>query len=264
MSARGHELALLSRTEIGRRAPRALAVLPIGATEQHGPHLPVGTDHLVVSRLARTAAAMLDGDPDVIVAPAVPYGYSPHHLPFGATISLSPATVLAVLGEACRSLLGAGFPAVFILNGHGGNEELVIVAARQAGTETGAIVGAGSYWSMAWDALDAAGFQQLGEVPGHAGAFETSLMRAIDVVEHAPVRSWSPARRSRYHPDFHVESAAAWAASDGFSDDPSRSSQAEGERAISVAAQAVAGALRSFAAAAGLPLREVQDERGDT
>ncbi|MFS0892888.1 creatininase family protein [Microbacterium sp. 179-I 3D3 NHS] len=249
MTGRSHALATLDRTEIGRRAPGAIAVLPIGATEQHGPHLPTGTDHLVVAHVAERAAELLDGVVDVIVAPTLPFGYSPHHLPFGATISLTASTVLSLLGEACASLLAAGFRGVFILNGHGGNEDLVIVAAREAGTASGAVVGAGSYWSIAWADLDRAGFQQKGEVPGHAGAFETSVMRALGASVDAPRRSWSPAPRTHYHPDFHVESAAGWAESRGFSDDPAAGSAADGERALAVIARAVADALTAFNAA---------------
>ena len=157
---REHRLALLNRSEVAQRAPDAIVVLPLGATEQHGPHLALGTDHLLVDRVACDAAAALAGRPDVIVAPTIPFGFSAHHMPFGATVSISTRTLMRFLEEACHSLLASGFRRVFILNGHGGNEELVRVVARQVGADATALVAAGSYWVIAWDRLIAAGVRK--------------------------------------------------------------------------------------------------------
>ena len=82
----------LTRDEIRTLAPNTMALLPVGAMEQHGPHLPVGTDSFTVEYIARTAAAELAADVPVLVAPTLPFGSSHHHLPFSGTLSLGTET----------------------------------------------------------------------------------------------------------------------------------------------------------------------------
>ena len=249
-AGREHRLAYLTRTEVADRAETAIAVLPIGATEQHGPHLITGTDHLVVEEVALRAAEAAAGRADVVVAPTLPYGFSAHHLHFGATVSISTRTLLAFLEDACRSLIASGFGRVFVLNGHGGNEELIRVVARQVGTDTGALVAAGSYWVIAWDRLDAAGVQDVGRLPGHAGAFETSLMASLrpESVRLPPERpSAISAPRVRYHADVHVEDLGEWARSEGYSDNPAAASADIGRRALDEIVASVADAFCALA-----------------
>src|SRR5688572_14822347 len=90
-------LADMTRTELASSAAAALLVLPIGATEQHGPHLPAGTDSILVERIARDAAARVDSKIPVVLAPTLSFGSSAHHLPFGATLSLATDTYLHAL-----------------------------------------------------------------------------------------------------------------------------------------------------------------------
>ena len=105
-------------------------VLPLGATEQHGPHLPAGTDFFTVDRLAQAAAERAATEIAITVAPALPFGSSDHHLIFGATLSLRTDTYYRVLNDLLRSLVTDGFHRIFLLNGHGGNHELAQLAAR--------------------------------------------------------------------------------------------------------------------------------------
>jgi creatinine amidohydrolase len=241
-----HRMALLTRTELGDRAPDAIAVLPIGATEQHGPHLPVGTDHLVVDRIAHLAARVAqDSGVDVIVAPTVPFGLSAHHLAFGATVTVSATTLMAYLDQACRSLLDSGFRRLFLLNGHGGNDELIRVVARELGVSTGLPIAASSYWLVAWDRLLAAGIQDAGRLPGHAGAFETAVFGALfpeHVLQSPPRRPNATSPRARYYPDVHVEDVSIWQRIDGFSDDPSAATTELGARAVAEIVAALAEA----------------------
>src|SRR5712691_8251610 len=81
--------AELSRTDLADLAPRSLAIVPLGATEQHGPHLPTGTDFFHAEWVARDAAKRAAGRISLVVTPTLPFGSSEHHFPFGATISLS-------------------------------------------------------------------------------------------------------------------------------------------------------------------------------
>lgn len=243
-------LAHLDRTEVARRARDALVVVPLGATEQHGPHLATGTDHLVVEWIGDRAAEAAADVADVIVAPTIPYGFSAHHMTFGATVSISTGTLAAFLEDACRSLLASGFRRVFLLNGHGGNDELIRVVARQVGADGSGLVAAGSYWVIAWDRLLALGVDEVGRLPGHAGAFETSLLSAIRpdlAAAHPPARPAPFARRVRYPSAVHLEDAAQWRSGDGFSDDPSAASAALGSRAAEEIVAAVADAFRAVA-----------------
>jgi creatinine amidohydrolase len=77
----------ITRAESRQIAAETLVIWPVGALEQHGPHLPVGTDYLTVEALARRAAEKAGATIPVLVAPTLPFGSSQHHLPFGGTMS---------------------------------------------------------------------------------------------------------------------------------------------------------------------------------
>jgi creatinine amidohydrolase len=250
-------LAELDREEASRRARAgAVLVLPVGATEQHGPHLPTCTDTLnvehVALRAAEQLAAQADGaPPPVLVAPALPYGSSEHHLVFGATLSLDAVVLLAALRSLCRSAVDSGFQRLFLLNGHGGNEEIVRLAAREASRDTGAAIACGSWFELGRDAMLAVGADGLMRMPGHAGAFETSAVLAVrpDLVGEREPRTPPPgAGRSAGPGPLRVERPGFWQSIDGFTDDPSTADAALGARCLEAAASAVAEALGALAA----------------
>ena len=170
--------AELNRVELKALAPSSLVVIPIGATEQHGPHLATGMDLFTVDTIAREAAAIAGEQIDVIVAPALPFGSSHHHLVFGATLSLTTATYRRVLYELVECLVTDGFKSIFLLNGHGGNHELAQLAVRDIVLHHPVRAAAGSYWNMAWNELVEAGVHR-GRLPGHAGEFETSMLMGL-------------------------------------------------------------------------------------
>lgn len=111
--------AALTMDEIGEAAAaRAVAVLPVGATEQHGPHLATGTDTLLADHVAATAAERT-GD---IVLPPLPYGCSLGHTDhWPGTLSLHPATMIAVVAEIGRWAHASGFRKFVVVNGHATN-----------------------------------------------------------------------------------------------------------------------------------------------
>lgn len=102
--------------EISAARP-AFAVLPVGAHEQHGAHLPLATDTLVAQALGRQLAARLGG----LVLPAIPYGTSYEHLGFPGTITLRWKTLAAVVADVIKACWQQGIGLVFVLSGHGGN-----------------------------------------------------------------------------------------------------------------------------------------------
>jgi creatinine amidohydrolase len=125
-----------TREEARTIAAETPALFPVGATEQHGPHMPVGTDLLTVEYIAREAAARATSQVPIIVTPTMPFGSSHHHLSFGGTMSLSTDTYYRAMHELTESLIIDGFRRIFILNGHGGNHELVQLVAPRLGAET--------------------------------------------------------------------------------------------------------------------------------
>lgn len=253
----GRRLQELTRGDCRAAAERgAMVVLPVGATEQHGPHLPIGTDTLQVEHVALEAATRTDGSPPVLVAPTLPFGCSPHHLPFGGTISLGSETLLRVLLDIGASLAASGFSRLFLLNGHGGNHQLVQVAARDIVLAHGIDVAAASWWHLAADALVAHGAATVGDVPGHAGAFETSLVLALRrdlVADELPVRDDTSTVTIGLRDPLTMELSGAWQAIDGWSDSPAQADATRGRDYLSIAADSLAAALARFAHAAGGP-----------
>ena len=148
----------LSSPEVAGRAG-AVLVVPLGATEQHGPHLPLSTDTDVAVALAARVAAARD---DVLVAPALPYGASGEHAGFAGTLSIGQAALELLLVELVRSATDT-VRRVLLLSVHGGNAEPVrraVALLRSEGRDVRA-------WSPGWGG------------DAHAGRVETSVQLAL-------------------------------------------------------------------------------------
>jgi creatinine amidohydrolase len=239
----------LTRDEARAAASDALLVLPVGATEQHGPHLPIGVDTYAVTHIARAAAAEIAGQLPVLVAPTLPFGSSHHHLPFGGTLSLGTETYYRVLADLGESLIACGFRRIFILNGHGGNSELIQLVARDLALKHPAHLAAAPYWTIAWDALVAAQAHTKAGLPGHAGTFETSLILALRpelVHEPRPHRDAPEGSDPRGFQPYRAELNSAWQRIEGYTDSPDQASAEQGERYLALIVREVARALIEF------------------
>lgn len=147
----------------------SIIVLPVGATEQHGHHLPLGTDSIMVEKLCIEAAAQVPG---VVVAPTIWYGTSPNHADFPGTVSISLDTLKSLIMDAGSALLGYGFDMMLIVNGHGGNTPATVAAAHDLRLKANKLVGELSWTVMvreSWNVLES-------KVIWHADEQETSLM----------------------------------------------------------------------------------------
>lgn len=129
----GPEIAALDKAS-------AAVVLPVGAIEQHGPHLPVATDTLTGNTVLGRALARLDPSVNCWALPPLNYGKSTEHLAFAGTFTLSASTLIATLMDLGRSVARCGFRRLVLLNSHGGNVPVVDLVARDIRIETGLIV----------------------------------------------------------------------------------------------------------------------------
>lgn len=153
--------SLADRTwpEAGELADSVLAV-PVGSTEQHGPHLPLSTDTDVAAALA---AELARRRPDVVVAPPLPYGASGEHAAFPGTLSIGHEALELVLVELGRSA-SLSFRAMLLVVGHGGNAVAVARAVRRLRYEGRRVLAWSPRWRGDW----------------HAGRTETSVQLALD------------------------------------------------------------------------------------
>lgn len=207
--------------------PEAVVVVPIGATEQHGPHLPTGTDALIAGGVCEAAArqAAHRSDRMMIITPTIPFGASDHHLPFGGTLSLSPETLLAVVLDLARSVATQGGRRLVLVNGHGGNVGVCHAAAAAVSTRYDLAVGHLDYWRLAQPEPET-------PVPGHAGEFETSMVLALrpELVNDRATRPDPPAVSSVQGIDIHA--AAIWRSIDGYTDRPELADAESGKRRL--------------------------------
>ncbi|MDZ7700731.1 MAG: creatininase family protein [Halobacteriales archaeon] len=152
----------------------SLLVVPVGSLEQHGYHLPVATDTLLVDAVAHGAAEATDAP--VLVTPPVWTGLSPHHLPFGGTVSLEREDLEVLLEGIADTALGNGFDALLLLNGHGGNAALIDAVVVSIGADHPDVEVTGlTYFALAAEIADDVRDSAVGGT-GHGGEFETSLM----------------------------------------------------------------------------------------
>lgn len=165
-------------------------------------------------------------------------------------MSLSAGTMLNVLMDLGRSLARSHVRRLFIVNGHGGNHELIAVAARDLALEEEMDVGACSWWALAAEELAAVGARDLGPFPGHAGAFESSLVLALDpalVREPRPHRDvQTDLRPGTVGAPVRIERSGSWQAIDGYTDSPDRGSADLGEVFLQVGIQKLIDTISSF------------------
>jgi creatinine amidohydrolase len=157
---------------------RDTVVVAFGATEQHGPHMPLATDALLGDHLARIVAESLDA----FVAPTVRVGCSEHHLAFPGTLSISERTFHGIVADILRSLARGGFARAVLLPTHGGNFGPLATALEQVGQlpdlEVRALTDLSTLLRIAQIGAEEHGVP-LGEGGIHAGEWETSMMMAI-------------------------------------------------------------------------------------
>ena len=131
---------------------QTVVVIPIAAVEQHGPHMPTGTDTILCGAVAEAVEARLPER--ILLTPTLWLGASAHHLRLGATLDTGLDHYIATLCDIARSLLNDGHQRLLFLNGHGGNIDPMRVAVRTIQPSyPKALLSAGSYWCAADDLI---------------------------------------------------------------------------------------------------------------
>ena len=204
---------------------RAIAVLPLGATEQHGPHLPLSVDANLAHSMVQAATPHLPADLPVLFLPVQRIGYSPEHAAFAGTISLKADTVMRLWTDIAESVSASGVNKLVLFNTHGGNVGLMDVVGRELRTRLGMLVYSVSWFNLPLHGPDGedilARFSPEEQRFGvHAGQMETAMMLALKprLVRQSKMQAFessSQARAAAHRILGNGKSAKlAWAAQD--------------------------------------------------
>ena len=155
---------------------RTIAVLPLAAIEQHGPHLPVSVDRDIVDEVVRRALPLIDPALSVLFLPTQAIGKSNEHIAFPGTLTLSAETLIKVLMETGASIARAGPRKLVLLNSHGGNTAVMDIVARDLRARHGLLTAACSCYQLIGDEDILTPREQRFGI--HAGEGETSMMLA--------------------------------------------------------------------------------------
>ncbi|MDO4968365.1 MAG: creatininase family protein [Comamonadaceae bacterium] len=196
------DFALAQRSGL---AAQTVAILPVGAVEQHGPHLPLKVDTALVEGVVDAALPLMVADVPVLVLPTQAIGLSLEHQDYAGTLSLSPATLLAVWTELGVCVARAGVKKLLIFNAHGGNVSSMDIVARQLRMQCGLLVYHSSWFNLPQPAGVNEAFSAHEHRFGvHGGETETSMMLhlAPELVrmEHARHFASSSEVRARQFP----------------------------------------------------------------
>jgi creatinine amidohydrolase len=168
----------LTSPEIGALdRDKTVVVLPIGSVEQHGNHMPVGTDTFLSQAVSLAA---MERVADVVVMPPPWYGFSAHHMRFPGSVTLRAETLIAVCEDIVGSVVKHGFRRLLIVNGHGGNNGVIDVLASTLGHRHYGVarIATLTYFALAREAIAELRKSALGGM-GHACEFETAMMQVV-------------------------------------------------------------------------------------
>ncbi len=213
MKYRYDELTWPEMREAIARQP--VILLPFGTVEDHGPHLPLNTDNVIVEAICLEAARR--APEEMLVMPLVAYGLDEHHIDFPGTVSVDMQTLIAYVADVAMSPARHGFTHILIVNGHGSNASIADLAARRVVLETGAICGAVSPNAAIDPTLAEPTFSRMRRSgPGgvaHAGEYETAMMLYLrpDLVQmDRAVREIGQVKLTYFNWDHPEPSALAW------------------------------------------------------
>lgn len=249
-------LELTSAEINGLDRERTPLLLPIGSLEQHGPHLPLGTDTLILAALIKGVWAELGETFPLIIAPTWGIGKSVEHLAYPGTLSLRAETMLALLDDICACLSLHGLKRLVILNSHGGNTDLLRAFSYDLRQRYALYV----YNIDLWASPFFADFLSEGDI--HAGEVETSLMLYLhpqlvqeDLLAASPGDGEADGHDRIGYDLSDGDLGFGWLVTDlsstGVIGNPTAATAEKGEEIFSFAVQKVCRILRKIAASQG-------------
>ena len=176
-----------------------VVLLPLGAFEQHGKHLPLKVDEFMVNNIAiESVKKSHEKNINSVVTPVIWSGYSPHHLDFPGTISIKDETLISLIMDIVESLFKNKLERILILNGHGGNIGILKNVLQKLKYDKNIYIATASYWDFAMKEIDNWRESKLGGI-NHACEMETSLMLHMqeDIVNKENIID-NPLTRSTY------------------------------------------------------------------
>lgn len=242
----------LTTTEFAQRLAQVqVALIPVGATEQHGPNLAMGVDWRIAAAIAGRVADALS--PTVVVSPPLPFGLSAHHMAFPGTLSIGPAAFSAVLTDVVLSFQAHGINKVVFVNGHRGNENMLAVLITEL-TYRYKVEAASTFWMT--QAADAVARQRKTERWGHACEIETAVAMAVtedlvrpDALEAGDLIEDYGALEDNYQPfSATVVRSFASRTRNGVFGDATQATLASGVEITDVAVERTVAFVRDFAA----------------
>jgi creatinine amidohydrolase/Fe(II)-dependent formamide hydrolase-like protein len=178
---------------------KVIAVLPIAATEQHGPHLPVATDHAIMAGMLETVFPLMPADIDMRVLPIQAVGKSNEHIRSPGTLTISATTLIDLWCDLGDSVARAGIRKLVIVNSHGGNEEVMGIVARELRVRHDMMVAKTSW--MRFGLPDGLYGDYERKYGIHGGDVETSLMLHFTPAAHPSSWFASPgAKQNCFNP----------------------------------------------------------------
>ena len=183
---------------------RTIAVLPVAATEQHGPHLPLSVDTVLVDGIVAAALPHLDARLSVLFLPTQAVGLSPEHTRFPGTLTLKNETILRLWTDIGESVAASGIQKLVLFNAHGGNVSLMDLVARDLRARLGLLVYSVSWFNLPLKDAQGQDVNALFDADEHrfgihAGDIETSMMLALDPthVQMAQAQHFASASQAR-------------------------------------------------------------------
>lgn len=152
------------------------AMLPIASIEQHGPHMSVGTDDLIIEYVLRRLTGDTRVEPEIYVLPPIHYGLSPEHMTLSGTITLSSKTIIGIIDDILSSLKQHGWKRLIILNSHGGNKPFLHGLAQEWKRKYGLEIYLVETLHRIYDGYAASVMDTPPSLEVHAGEDETSQM----------------------------------------------------------------------------------------
>ncbi len=233
---------------------RSIAVLATAAVEQHGPHLPIGTDTLIAAGMLEAVRGLCPDDLDLLVLPVQAVGKSNEHLYAPGTLTLSAETALRAWVEIGLSVARAGLRKIIVINSHGGNLDLVSILSRELRVQAG-MLAVKAQWAS-FGAPDGLYSEHELRYGIHGGDMETSLMLAFrpDLVDIAAARDFPSTAATAAIPPVGPVSLGWIAADLNPAGVVGNAAAATAEKGRATAAHQAAGFVALAQALAALPL----------